>query len=261
MIRIKELQFAYDPSRKVLDSISLEFGEGFNVIVGPNAAGKSTLLKCLFGMLAPQGEIFYKERLLSGLVRQEWLDLMAYLPQMEMNEVSLTVFEMVLLGRLPQLGWRVAAEDLQIVMTTLRLLYISHLAERKMHELSGGQQKLVSIAQTLVRQPEVILMDEPTNSLDLQKQLELCTVIKGIIASKKIAFIVILHDLNLAARFADSIVVMDKAGKVYACGAPQTVITEKMLFDVYGVKAHVTCDREGIPVIAPVCSVRVPDFR
>lgn len=256
MIRIKELQFSYDISRKVLDNISLEFPGGFNVIIGPNAAGKSTLLKCLFGILTPRGEIFYRERLLSGLPRREWLDIMAYLPQMEIHEISLTVFEMVLLGRLPRLGWRVGPEDLEVVMATLRLLHISQLAERKVNELSGGQQKLVSVAQTLVRHPRVILMDEPTSSLDLQKQLELCAVIQSLISSEQITFIVILHDLNLAARFADYIVVMDAGGGIYDCGAPQKVITEKMFFDVYGVKARVAHDRDGIPVISPVCSVR-----
>ena len=104
-------------------------------------------------------------------------------------------------------------------------------------------------------------MDEPANSLDLQKQLELCAAIKGIIASEQITFIVVLHDLNLAARFADRIVVLDQNGKVYACGLAQTVITEKMLFDVYGVKAQVMYDREKIPVIAPICSVRAPEFK
>ncbi len=259
MIRTEELWFGYAGGRDVLNGLTLAFPAGFTAVIGPNAAGKSTLLKCLFGLLTPRGRVFCRERLLSGLPRQEWLDSMAYMPQTENCEVSLTVFEMVLLGRLPQLGWRVEADDLNAVMAALRQLHISRLAERRLDELSGGQQKLVAIAQMLVRQPAVVLMDEPTNSLDLQKQLELCALIKTVSTGRPVSFIVVLHDINLAARFADHIVVMAAGGTAYACGAPQAVITEQMLLDVYGVRAHVARDGSGIPVISPVCSVRAPD--
>lgn len=180
MITTKNLSFAYPGKSPVFRNLSLTFKNEFNVIIGPNAAGKSTFLKCLFHLLSPSGRFFYGNRDITNITLKERIALMAYLPQEEISSLNLTVFETVLLGRLPYLNWHITKEDASCVMKILETLHISHLAQTSFSSLSGGQQKLVSIAQTLVRKPKVLLMDEPTNSLDLQKQLELCEIIKEI---------------------------------------------------------------------------------
>lgn len=255
MISIKELAFAYQEAENVFSGININFPEGFNVIIGPNAAGKTTLIKCIFGVLQPKGSIFLDDKKLATLSTSEKQKIMSYLPQTDDNNVLMTVFETVLLGRLSELGWRVTAEDLNMVSKTLAFMGISDLAERKLNELSGGQQKIVAIAQTLIKKPRLVLMDEPTNSLDLQKQLELCATIKSIIVKEHISFLIILHDINLAARYADYIAVIDKNGRIYNSGDAKTVITEKMLADVYGVNARVFIDVSNVPGVIPLNSL------
>ena len=174
---------------------------------------------------------------------------------MDIDKSTLTVLEMVLLGRLPELGHRVKKEDLDTTLDTLKALNIEDLASRCFSELSGGQKKMVFIAQTLVRNPELILLDEPVNSLDLQRQLELCQFLKYIIKNKDISIIVVLHDINLAARFADNITVLDKKGKLYSSGTPKEVVTEEMIKNVYGVISSVYYDIEDLPTLSVIRSV------
>jgi iron complex transport system ATP-binding protein len=184
------------------------------------------------------------------------MEIMVYLPQEEMPPVFLTVFEITLLGKLPTLGWKVMESDINKVYRTLRGLHIESLAERYVGEISGGQKKLVSIAQTLVRDPKVILMDEPTNSLDMQKQIELFDIIHQIIQVKDITFIIVLHDLNLSCQHAEQLTIMNGNGGVYSNGNPVDIVTEEMLKTVYGVEADVIYDKNGKPIVTPVRSVQ-----
>ena len=181
---------------------------------------------------------------------EEKIELMSYLPQMDLDNSNLTVLEMVLLGRLPSLTSRVSDEDLNIVMETLISLNIANLATNIFTQLSGGQKKLVFIAQTLVRYPKILLLDEPTNSLDLKKQLELCHLLKKISHERDIDLIVILHDINLAISYADYIVILSENGKLYSTGKPKEVVTEKMLEEVYGIEAKIIYNEEKPVIIA-----------
>jgi iron complex transport system ATP-binding protein len=210
----------------------------------------------MFGLLKYKGAIYYGEENVTYMKTGEKTRLMSYLPQMDIDFSMLTVLEMVLLGRLPDLKQRVSDEDLNMVMETLEALNIKQLAVRNFSELSGGQKKLVFIAQTLVRGPKVILLDEPVNSLDLQKQLELCDLLQRIVEKKDVSVIVVLHDINLAARFAQRLIIIDGNGSFYSAGTPREVITETMLRDVYGVIARLSYDENGTPIISPVRSVR-----
>ncbi|WP_313342131.1 ABC transporter ATP-binding protein [Sedimentibacter sp.] len=257
MLKVNNLRFSYrESTANVFDNLNIKFDKGFNVILGPNGAGKSTLVKAIFGLLDYQGDIYYGHKNISKMKICEKIELMSYLPQMDLDISSLTVLEMVLLGRLPELGHKVSDEDLNIVMETLKALNINRLATNKFNQLSGGQKKIVFIAQTLVRNPEIILLDEPTNSLDLQKQLELCQLLRRIIKDRKIDIIVVLHDINLAARYADHIVIITSDGEYYDSGSAKDVITEKMLREVYGVIGRVTLDEENKPVISAKRSIR-----
>lgn len=240
----------------VFDGVNINFSKGFNVILGPNGAGKSTLLKVIFGLLKFDGDVIYNNENISKLSIEDKTKFMAHLPQMDVDISTLTVLEMVLLGRLPELGHKVKDEDLDITMETIKLLNIEYLAMRNFSELSGGQKKMVFIAQTLVRKPRLMLLDEPVNSLDLQKQLELCQLLQNVVQEENVDIIVVLHDINLAARYANHIVVMDNNGNCYGSGTPKEVITNKMLKEVYGVKADISINNDNIPIVFPLSSVR-----
>lgn len=252
MLELKNVSVSYRSGGKnypVIRDMTVKCAPGFNAVLGPNGAGKTTLMKAIFGLLPYSGQILLDGRDLKQLSVEEKTKLISYLPQMDISSSNLTVLEMALLGRVPELGRRVRDEDLQIVVDVLRKLSLEHLSQRPFTQLSGGQQKMVLIAQTLVRSPSLILLDEPVNSLDMQKQLELCEILKAISSEEKVDIITILHDINLAARFADHLIVLDHGGSVYAQGAPAEIITKSMLEDVYGVIGDVMPDGEGVPHI------------
>lgn len=259
MLKVQELSFSYNGIKSpqpVFSNLNIEFGPGINAVLGPNGAGKSTLLKSMFGLLKYKGAIYFGEDCVTTMKTGEKTKLMSYLPQMDIDFSMLTVLEMVLLGRLPELRQRVSDDDLNMVMETLEALNIAPLVSRSFGELSGGQKKLVFIAQTLVRDPKVILLDEPVNFLDLQKQLELCDLLRRIVEKKGVSVIVVLHDINLAARFAQRLIIMDGNGSFYSAGTPREVITAAMLHDVYGVVATLNYDENGTPIISPIRSIR-----
>lgn len=262
MLRTDNLGFSYKSKRNctpIFSHLNIEFTTGLNVILGPNGAGKSTLLKSIFGLLRHEGTVWYGNQNLTKLHGKEKTKLMSYLPQMDVDFSTLTVFEMVLLGRLPDLTHRIADEDLISVTKTLSALNIEDLTARPFSELSGGQKKMVFLAQTLVREPQVLLLDEPVNSLDLQKQLELCELLCDIVHKNNANIIMVLHDINLAARFADYLHVLNADGTLYACGTPYEVVTKEMIRDVYGVVASITHDENKTPLVSAIRSVRSED--
>jgi len=257
MLEIKDLNFSYNKHKKsIFENLSVNFAKGFNVILGPNGAGKSTLLKAIFGLLKYQGEICYDGINLSKINFNKKTELISYLPQMDLNISPLTVLEMVLLGRLPELNQKISDEDIKAVTEILKVLNIEDLITRSFSELSGGQKKMVFVAQTLVRNPKLILLDEPTNSLDLQKQLELCQFLQNFIELKKVDIVTVLHDINLAIRYADYIVILSNDGSLYDSGEAKKVITEKMLREVYGVSGDVIFDDDKKPVVSVKKSIR-----
>lgn len=262
MLKVRNLAFSYK-SRKgkheVFQDLNIDFPSGLNVILGPNGSGKTTLLKSIFGLLKCRGKISYFEKDILAMPMSERTKLISYLPQMDISVSSLSVLEMVLLGRLPELGHRIKKEDLDSAMETLSLLNIAPLASRCFAELSGGQKKMVFIAQTLVRKPKIILLDEPVNSLDLQKQLELCGLLKQTIKTRDVTIIVVFHDINLSARFANQLTVLNSRGDLYSSGTSEEVITEKMLKEVYGVVASIHYDG-STPAVAAVKSVNEPRY-
>ena len=254
-LEIRNMKFSYR-DKNVLKDLSLFLKPKLNVIIGPNAAGKSTLLKCVFGILKYEGDIFINNINRKKIPRYELNKLIGYLPQDTFSNSTLTVFESVLLGKINDLALRVKKDDLVDIMDLLKELGISDIAKSKLNELSGGQRQVVSIAQLMIRKPQIIIMDEPTNNLDMQNQLEIITLIKSITVNNQINSIIILHDLNLTARYADEVIVLDGNGGVYAQGKPRDVITKEMIRNVYGVHAEISYDKLGIPTVTPIKSTR-----
>ena len=250
MLEARNLCFSYK-SKQVLQDVSVRMGPSLTAVIGPNAAGKTTFIKCLAGMLKPQGAILIDGRPLREWKKRDVADILSYLPQHSDDKAMLTVFEAVLLGRLANLSWRVKDEDLEVALSVLQELGLDHLASKPLNELSGGQQQLTSIAQALAKEPRILLMDEPTNNLDLHRQLELFEFIVELTQKRKLATFMALHDLNFAARFADQLVVLHD-GKVETVGPPRDVLTEELLLTVYGVEARVVYDDLGAPQIIPI---------
>lgn len=246
----KRLSFAYR-SEPVLRDVDVRFEPGVTAVIGPNAAGKSTLLRCLCGLLKPEGTVQLDGRDLRGVPASQRSYLISYLPQDLSTQAVLSVVEAVLLGRLHGLGWRPSEEDLRVVTELLDELDLAELAERSITELSGGQLQMVALAQALAREPSVLLLDEPTANLDLEHQFEICTLMRELTASRQMTTVMALHDLNVAARFADTVYVL-RQGTVHARGSAAEVMTDAMISSVYRVNAHVTLCADGRPLVTPV---------
>ncbi|MEP3275134.1 MAG: ABC transporter ATP-binding protein [Stappiaceae bacterium] len=245
------LSFAYS-STPVLHDISLQSLEpgSFSALIGPNAAGKSTLFKCIAALLETEnGAVDLDGKSVQTVGRQRWSSNVCYMPQSFTCNAALSVFEIVLLARKHRNGWNVTDKDIAIVGRTLRELNIEHLSQTHVGELSGGQQQMVSIAQALVRTPKVLLLDEPTSALDLRHQLEILHHIHRITVERQIVTIVALHDLNLAARFAERILLMRK-GRVIAQGTAAEVLSLEALGETYGVDIELQTTKNGVLCVA-----------
>lgn len=254
-VDVRGLTFGYG-ARPVLTDIDMDVAPGHVcVILCPNAVGKSTLLKCIAGLVKPSGTVLLDGRDAALLSANERTRLLSYVAQEGFSRVALTVFEVVLLGRLQSLRWRASEEDLDAVWSALTRLGVDDLATRNLNELSGGQKQLISIAQALVHGPQVLLLDEPTSSLDLQHRLEVLELIKALTAGSQITALISLHDLTLAARFADDLVVL-RDGAVYSRGTPDVVLTAAMVRTVYGVNAEITRGSDGLMQVTALSSVR-----
>jgi iron complex transport system ATP-binding protein len=256
-LRVESLSFGYG-SQVVLDNLTLPALRAAEItaVVGPNAAGKSTLLKCLAGLLPARGQIWLNDQQVQTAEQQRALrQSVTYLPQEYASTAALTVFEAVLVARQQTASWIVGEAELGQVASILEELRLDQLALRYLNELSGGQRQMVAVAQALARNPRVLLLDEPTSSLDLQRQLELLELVRALASERRMTVLIALHDLNLAARFADRLVMLH-GGTVYADGPLSDILTELALWQVYGVEARVEHDADGVSHITPLRSVR-----
>jgi len=250
-IKIMELSFNYN-SVKALQDVTFEVKEGEVVsILGPNGSGKTTLLKCICRILKPTyGAIYIDGRDISKLSLNDLAKTIGYVPQIEEKRFPLTVFEFVLLGRKPHMGWMPSDDDLKIVSEVLNDLNLSELAFRRVDELSGGEFRKVVIARALAQEPKVLLLDEPTNHLDLKHQIEVLGTVKKLANIRKLCVIMAIHDVNLALRFSNKIIVL-RRGKIVFCGDPLE-LEPKVIEDVYQIKVDVVYSRDGYPVIIPL---------
>jgi iron complex transport system ATP-binding protein len=211
-------------------------------VIGPNAAGKSTLLKRIAGLLKGPGEVRLSES-------KKGKGAISYMPQDTSANAVLTVYESILLARKQGSAWTVADDDLQLIDRVMTALNIEPIAFRDLGALSGGQRQLVSVAQTLVREPDIMLMDEPTSALDLHRQVEVLSFMQAQARQKGMIVLIAIHDLNQALRFADKVLLIAD-GKMRACGDPLEVINPAMLRQIYGVDARIEkCSRQFDHVI------------
>ncbi|ETD72906.1 peptide ABC transporter substrate-binding protein [Pelistega indica] len=231
-------------------NLRLEKGKTYTIL-GPNGAGKSTLLKTIFGEVPFKGDIHYLDMPLSLKHLLKWRKPIGYMPQDTVVEASLTVLEVVLLGRLDALHMHVGDELLTEAAKMLDMLGIAHLAHRDVMRLSGGQRQLVMFAQVLLRQPEILLLDEPVSALDMHHQLNLLEHVCAYTKANHVITVMILHDLSLAAQFSDEIILLGK-NNVQAQGHAEEVLTAKIISDLYNVDIEILKDSLGLPVIRPM---------
>jgi len=251
-LTINKLSFSY-AGKQVLKNVELEvkLGEILS-IVGPNGSGKSTLLKCINRILkTQQNTVLIDGKDASKINLKELSKIMGYVPQTATSAFPFTVFDVVLMGRKPYIHWSISERDNEIVAEMLDYLGIGELAMRSYNELSGGEQQKVIIARALAQQPELLLLDEPTSSLDIKHQLEILCMLKGLAESRERSVIVSMHDLNLASRFSDRMLML-KQGCIYAVGTPEDVLTQENIEAVYGIKASVSTSITGSPQVTPL---------
>ncbi|MGE8067035.1 ABC transporter ATP-binding protein [Pseudomonas sp. NPDC089569] len=237
-IRLESLGARYG-QREIIKGVTTTTFHGGQVValVGPNAAGKSTLFKRMAGLIDGPGQVILQDS-------KKGPTGISYMPQGLNASARLTVYESVLLARkqLTQ-GWPVQDDELKRVDEILNALGITGLSFRNLGELSGGQQQLVSIAQTLVREPEILLMDEPTSALDMHRQVQVLNFMRTLARQREVIVFIAIHDLNQALRFADQVLVIAD-GTAQGSGPSDEVITEQMLRHVYKVEARIErCSR------------------
>lgn len=218
-----------------------------HALLGPNAAGKSTLLRALAGLQPAQGSIMLGEHDLSRLSLAARARHVSYMPQTLPGGVALTVLETVL-GALRAAHADAAPTDtdeaVQRAVDILVQMGIDHLAMAGLGQLSGGQRQLVSLAQSLVRRPRLLLLDEPISALDLQYQMRVMQLVQRLAREQGMTVLVVLHDLQIAAQWCDRVAVLAQ-GQLAACGPPAEAITPAMLAQVYHVTARVEQASDG----------------
>lgn len=234
-------------------ALSAEFNAGqVYAILGPNGTGKSSLLKAIFGELSlSQGRIHYGPHALSMRHLASWRQRIGYMPQGTEIDVSLTVLEVVLLGKLDALHMYVGDELLNEALEIMQQVGIVDLAHRDIQTLSGGQRQLAMFCQVLLRDPAIMLLDEPVSALDMHHQLNLLEQVHQETRQRRLITITVLHDLSLAAQFADQVMLLGE-GILQASGTPHDVLTPERLSPLYGVAVERLYDSAGIPVIRPL---------
>ena len=254
-VKINGLSYHYGQIA-VLKELSLNILSGnFFTIIGPNGSGKTTLMKILAGILKPlSGQIDISGRNLKQYTPKNLAKKISYVPQSIEITFPFTVLEVVLMGRSPHHGILALENqhDMDLANEAMAFTGVEALAHRKMDELSGGEQQRVIIARAICQEPQIILLDEPTASLDIAHQVKIMDLMEKLKTEKKMTVIMVSHDVNLAAMYADTILLMDK-GRVVKIGTAAEVLTFTILEKIYGCKILVdTTPLGGYPRITPV---------
>ncbi|MCC7117383.1 MAG: heme ABC transporter ATP-binding protein [Anaerolineales bacterium] len=254
MLEINNLSVFYD-ARQVLENVSLTVNSGEIVaLIGPNGAGKSTLIRAVSGTLPiKRGQVKANGQEITTLAPIYRARTLAVVPQAVHLPPAFTVWDTVLLGRAPYLNFlgQTSARDEALARQALEQVHALELAEKRIDEISGGEQQRVLLARALAQDTPILLMDEPTAHLDLRHQLELLQLVKKQAREKQLTVLLVLHDLNLAALFADRIAIMQN-GVVCVAGAPAEALTAEILNSIYHVPVHIVRHPEtDAPLIIP----------
>ncbi|OFT94172.1 ABC transporter ATP-binding protein [Brevibacterium sp. HMSC24B04] len=260
-VRTVAVRAGYD-KRIIVDGVDITIARGsYTAIIGPNACGKSTLLRTIARVLpALDGAILLDGDDIHRLPPKQLATRLGLLPQTSLAPDGIRVADLVARGRYPHQGMfdRWSAEDEAAVTAALEATGTADLSGRLVEELSGGQRQRVWVAMALAQQTPVLLLDEPTTFLDISHQYGLLELFETLRSELRRTIVVVLHDLNQAARYADHLIVM-KDGAVVASGAPARVLTAELVEDVYDLRCRIQPDPEtGTPLVIPRRIVRRP---
>ncbi len=252
MLVVHDLGVRYH-AEKILSNISFSIPAGtFTALLGPNGTGKSSLLKAVAGLIPSIGVVDLDENhTIPPLRRGESI---AYMPQDTGASSSLTVLEVVLLGKLQSLGLQIPNSLIEEAMQMLEYFDLDELSTRTLQAISGGQRQLVYLAQSLFRNPRVLLLDEPTAALDFRHQLIVLERVIQHCRQKGTIAIAAMHDLSLAAKNADEVICLSR-GSIAAKGVPVEILNESLIRQVYGVAADIVLSPAGVLHIAPLKAV------
>ena len=256
-LRARDIVLGYG-DRVVVDGVDVAIPAGLvTVVVGANACGKSTLLRGLSRLLAPRGgSVLLDGRDLHQTPTKEVARRLGLLPQSPIAPEGVTAGDLVARGRSPHQRWwqQWSTEDERAVTDAMRATGTTELADRPVDELSGGQRQRVWLAMALAQETEVLLLDEPTTFLDLAHQVEVLELVTALNAERGRTVVMVLHDLNHAARYASHVLAM-KDGRVVAEGPPAEVVTEALVENVFGLSCRVVpCPVTGRPLVVPLGS-------
>jgi len=255
----EQVTLAYDDHVVVRD-LDLQLVEGsFTAIVGPNGCGKSTLLRALGRLMRPTGgQVLLDGQAIARTPTREVAKVLGLLPQSPIAPDGLSVADLVARGRHPHQSWlrQWSRDDEAVVAEALSWTDMAELADRPVDELSGGQRQRAWISMALAQGTDLLLLDEPTTYLDLSHQIDVLELVGRLHAERGRTVVVVLHDLNLAARYAQRLVAM-KDGVLVSSGRPDEVLTEQLLADVFDLEARILPDPvSGTPMVVPVRRLR-----
>ncbi len=239
-IDIEDLGVSYGDTC-IWKNINLTLSEpGLVSILGPNGVGKSTLMYTINKILEPtEGQVLIDGEDVEEMPFKDIAKKVAYVPQSSGETFAMTVMDTVLMGRYPHSGYTVTKEDLEIAADCLMKVHMGDYAMSMFNELSAGQHQRVMVARGLAQEPELLMLDEPTSNLDIYHQISTMRLLRDIAHRRGIIVLVICHDLNVASRFSDRMIMFSQ-GRIYADGTPEQVITPETIHNVYRVNADVT---------------------
>lgn len=254
-LQARDVTLSYG-DRTVVEGLDLDIAPGrITAIVGANGCGKSTLLRALARLLAPTGgQVLLDGEPIAHRPSKHVARVLGLLPQSPVAPEGITVADLVGRGRHPhqRLLARWTEHDHAAVASALEATGTADLADRSVDELSGGQRQRVWIALALAQETDILLLDEPTTFLDVAHQVEVLDVLAELGRERGTTIVMVLHDLNLAARYADELVAMS-AGRIVASGAPADILTPELVESVFGIRSHVILDPvSGTPLVVPI---------
>jgi len=238
LMKLENISFSYETS-PVIKDLSVEIqGQDFIGLIGPNGSGKSTLLKVMGGILEPDtGSVQFKESPITRINKKLFAQSVSWIPQDHPMVFPFKVSEIVLMGRHPYLSPLSfeSSEDFEICRRAMETTMTSQFGDRYFNEISGGEKQRVMIASALAQNPEMMLLDEPTAALDLKYQVQILKILKDLNTEHKMTLILAMHDLNLASKFCNRLILLDE-GKIIRDGSPEQVLEKDILEQVYGVE-------------------------